>query len=159
MKSLSRLLLLNVISLFCNNGIASHIKAVSPLDEFAAATYSDPIHRHLTDIPSSPGERPERTGEQLFRSNKSKTGNMSSANVEAENSFNQELQWRILNLLARQLFADADREAVAPLMLSQRVYTTQTFSVDFSPAHTGLLEIQIIDSFLGRKTQLQIPRL
>ncbi len=80
---------------------------------------------------------------------------------DLERNFNQELQWRILNLLAQQLFLETqhDRKKLSAPYKNLLPYITQTFSVDISFLNPEFFRVQIIDRNIGEKTQLTIPRL
>ncbi len=83
----------------------------------------------------------------------------SSKSIEAEKTFNQELQWRILNLLAQQLFQNNHETLTNDLFTNNWLYTTQTFSVNISALNPDFFLIKIIDAQLGSETKLEIPRL
>ncbi len=74
-------------------------------------------------------------------------------------TFNQELQWRILNLLTQQLF-DNNQKSISDMLFSNSwIYATNTFSVSISSTDPDFYQVSIIDSRQGDKTQLEIPRL
>ena len=74
-------------------------------------------------------------------------------------TFNQELQWRILNLLTQQLF-DNNHESISDMLFSNSwLYATNTFSVSISSSDPDFYQVSIIDSQQGEKTLLEVPRL
>lgn len=78
---------------------------------------------------------------------------------KTEKTFNQQLQWRILNLLAQQLFDNNDQQLTHLLLASQMTYKTRTFSVSIISSGSDYYQVNIIDNQRNNETQLEIPRL
>jgi hypothetical protein len=92
------------------------------------------------------------------------TANISLNTVQTEltieKTFDQELQWRILNLLAQQLFDNNDQQLSDSLFLSSRIYKTKTFTVSITSNDPDYYQVKITDSQRKENnTQLEIPRL
>ena len=133
MKLIAPILLSLTTCLLCSPSWGSHISPVS---------ISQQLPKSLSN--SSAGVS------QKISSNK---------NTLNEDSFNRELQWRILNILAQQLFQRNDDQLKNDIFSYNRLYATHTFSVNISSMDPEFYLVKIIDSELDQETQLEIPRL
>lgn len=78
---------------------------------------------------------------------------------KSHSEFERELQWRILNLLAQQLFDDSHDTLTRYLFSSSWIYQTSTFAVNISAINPDFLEVKITDLEGSDETRLEIPRL
>jgi len=139
MKKLTRLLLTLFTVLFSGTSIASHIQPTTPVTHPS----------NLTSVP-----------------NETSTAHLTNftQNKKSPKTFNQELQWRILNLLVQQLF-QSHQDSLNKLSTSNDTsgnnlfYSTNTFSVNISALKPDFYLIKIIDTQLGSNTELEIPKL
>lgn len=83
---------------------------------------------------------------------------MQAIEVVAQSEFHQELQWRILNLLAQQLFDDHMEHLASYLFMNKWRYQTSSFSVNITSMNPELLEVKITDSGSQDETRLEIER-
>ncbi len=134
MKLLSSIHLLFAISFCGNTAIANHIKLPSSISSQSTINKTGFNTKTLNqDTKADP--------------------------PETEKTFNQELQWRILNLLAQQLFQNNHETFTSDVFTTHWLYHTQTFSVNISALNSDVFVIKITDTQLGEETKLEIPRL
>lgn len=114
MKNLTLLLLLFITYLFYSTSVASHIKPITSLP-FSETTMLPPP---LTTSDTSPKDNPKKITSSLVYQDKVN---------QDDKTFDQELQWRILNLLAQQLFQNNNDPLANDIFTSNWLYSTQTF--------------------------------
>ncbi len=146
MKNMTLFLILLITYLFYSTSVASHIKPTASL-AFSGRTF---LSTPLTISSTLSKDNSKKTTRSLV--------DQEEVNLD-DKTFDQELQWRILNLLAQQLFQSDNDPLANDLFTNHWLYSTQTFSVDISSINPDFYLVKIIDSQLGSETQLEIPRL
>ena len=137
------------LTLLCNNSTASFIE-VSSINTIDTST----INANSINTNSSKTTRQQNIQIDSDHESKQKTDQEIKGTT-----FNQELQWRILNLLTQQFF-DNNHESISDMLFSNSwLYATNTFSVSISSSDPDFYQVSIIDSQQGEKTQLEVPRL
>ena len=149
-KTTQRLLFIFLMSFF-SVSYASHIR-LSPTASFYTA--GNPLTGIGIGIANENTENKGTENEDAENKSREAIPNEDAA----DKTFNQELQWRILNLLAQQLFQNT-QSSLDNAISNNWLYSTDTFSVNITSTNPDVYLVNIIDTQLGSETQLEIPHL